>query len=593
MDWFRRLVSGSPAVGHNRAIESDGTGAARVRAPGGALTLTPDAQQLWGAERKPQTHVGLRDGQSAAAGRQPRAANDHPGTAAKVTDRSRNTPTQHESHPRDPSTSATLPATASSAGGQVPDDTAGDHPQREAKKNLVADRNAPSRNGSSDGEPLSPRPVRAPRESAAFQSVPPVPPAADPATKSIELHPQDANLDASLNANLDAHLDASRDTSLSANLSANLDDDEFADRDLTKLTARIAASALKRLRSREPVVPPPEQDSEDQDATTGIRDLSFSMMTAAEAGQDIDQLFDLLESGLTPDFPGSSAPYSQAETEADREETTALFSELAVGHARPVREFMLALSLGATNRDWLEITIPVVDSLKSSATAMDNQKLADALENFGQLLQDAGRKASPKINGPERNTLLKAYRDVATELPGAFDISGDMQEREPLLVHYQLRQVPDVHKVTIDKLYAAGLGSLSALCRAKAEDIMAMTQLDEKRAQSIVARFQDYWRRREEWSADPQRAQAQATRWLRSLLDNLARSQSAFLRAEARDDREGKRSARAERRAICLEIIVVLIQLGELDLVGELERAATERKVEQLRGFIDVEKASA
>ena len=53
--------------------------------------------------------------------------------------------------------------------------------------------------------------------------------------------------------------------------------------------------------------------------------------------------------------------------------------------------------------------------------------------------------------------------------------SLDRSLGEAIIVHALLRQIPDVGKVTLDKVYAAGLGALDLMILAKADDVASAT----------------------------------------------------------------------------------------------------------------------
>jgi hypothetical protein len=164
--------------------------------------------------------------------------------------------------------------------------------------------------------------------------------------------------------------------------------------------------------------------------------------------------------------------------------------------------------------------------------------------------------------------------------PAANDQADRLAKREPLLVHYLLRQVPDVHQLTIDKLRAAGYGSLDALCRSSAADLVTLGRIDAARANAIARRFRSYCRERSE----PAREQVKPR--LSALLERLARAHAEYERADAAEERAKKRSARNERRAASLELSLLLAQIGEIELVEGLERSPTERKIELVRRYL-------
>jgi hypothetical protein len=304
-------------------------------------------------------------------------------------------------------------------------------------------------------------------------------------------------------------------------------------------------------------------------------------------GDDVDTAFERIApaAAATQGLPGSLA--DDAMTKA---ENAKLFSQMVVGHARPLREFMLDLTIGATTKQWLDVARPAADAILKGAMALEQRDLTTALSDLATAFQNAARAAGSKIGKTDRTAIMNAYGKLVSLLPSAFEVKGDRDRREPLVVHHLLLQIPGVQKVTLDKLYAAGLASLESLCKASAEDLVAIGRVEVDSAQAIVRRFQAYWRERAE---EPLvRAEDRTKHKLRELVAGLAKAHTEFQEAEAAEDRERKRRARMERRERALAMNVILAQLGEVDLVEELERSPTERRIERVQSYIEHSSAS-
>lgn len=268
-----------------------------------------------------------------------------------------------------------------------------------------------------------------------------------------------------------------------------------------------------------------------------------------------------------------------------KEQNAELFRQMAVGFARPLRDFMLELVLGPTTKQWIEIARRPVENLLKGARELELSEFVDALLDFDIRLGEAQNAHGSRITGAERERLLSCYEALVKTLPMAFDLKSERDRREPIVVHQLLLQVPGVHKVAIDKLYAAGLASLDGLCRSTADDLMALAHLDREGAEAIIRRFQAYLRERTEQVLE--KGEVQAKQKLRAIVDKLGKAHLEFQRAEVDEDRERKRRARNERRSRTLEMNVLLAQLGEIELVADLERSATERRIERVRGYIE------
>ena len=77
-------------------------------------------------------------------------------------------------------------------------------------------------------------------------------------------------------------------------------------------------------------------------------------------------------------------------------------------------------------------------------------------------------------------------------MPQAFALEMDRSQREAVILQSLLLQIPDVRKVTIDKLYAANLTSLDVMFIASVDEIVQTTGIEKWLAQRIVDRFQAY-----------------------------------------------------------------------------------------------------
>lgn len=301
-----------------------------------------------------------------------------------------------------------------------------------------------------------------------------------------------------------------------------------------------------------------------------------------ESEDDVDLAFARVESSEV-------GPHGAAGTHVvdpiTKEHNANLFRQMAVGLGRPVRDFMLDLVLGPTTKQWLEIARAPVQNLLKGAVEFELTDLAAALVEFGQGLEDARSALGAMVAGPERERLLSRYESLARALPMAFDLKGERSRREPMVVHHLLLQVQGVHQLAIEKLYAAGLASLEGLGRSSVEDLMAHARLERDGAEGIVRRFRSYLRERTEQVLE--KGELLVKQRLSTLIEELARAHQEFLRADAEEDRAAKRRARACRRARALEMNVLLAQLGEIDLIAELERSATDRRLERMRSYVE------
>ena len=297
--------------------------------------------------------------------------------------------------------------------------------------------------------------------------------------------------------------------------------------------------------------------------------------------EDLDEGFAKIEGSAD-----ASGSHSVALT--DLAEVRALFAQLAVNHVRQVRDFMIDLRWRDATLDWIGICEPALRSLRRAADKLELRELCEALDRFSESLKVAQASGGGTIDGDRRDGLLARYEELSTLMPQAFALDLDRTQREAVILQSLLLQVPDVKKVTLDKLYAAGLTTLEALFLATPADIAATTGINEALAARVVERFRAYREQVKAAVPDASRTHerervAELTARLRSEHDEYERAAQSWTR-EADEKRKALRKARAQT---LLDLQVVLARLGEVERLKELERLPFERKVVHLESFLE------
>lgn len=285
----------------------------------------------------------------------------------------------------------------------------------------------------------------------------------------------------------------------------------------------------------------------------------------------------------------SDGPTGPASQETDLTPVRELFGELAASHMRHVRDFMIDVKWGEATRDWLEICVPAVTSLNRAAERLGIEELATALAGFENTLRESISSGGARvIEGPTRDALLGSYEKLVEILPNAFALERDRTQREAVIVQSLLLSVPDVRKVTIDKLHAAGLTSLSQLYDGKPDEIAVVADIPLQLAQRIVERFQAY--RREVQSSSPSDARAAEREKLASLAETLKKHHTTYEEASKGWDAEAKAKKRESFRAreeTWLEISVILARFGEVERLAGIEKVPFGQRIAQLAAFLE------
>ena len=302
-------------------------------------------------------------------------------------------------------------------------------------------------------------------------------------------------------------------------------------------------------------------------------DTSGQVAPIAAILDDIDSTFDNILQDPRK-VPQESRP-------DDIEQAQALFRQITVAYIGPVRDFMIELRMGEPSKEWIQVCAPALASLETSAGRMGLGPLAAALGELRAALEAAENGDSSSINETTREQLLAASHGLATLLPEAFAVDEERDRREPIIVRSLLCQVPGVRKVQLDKLYRAGITSLSMYYVAKSGELAQTTGLAIELCEQIVKRFARY-KSMASIPPDPQRTNELSQ--LERLSERLAELNDAFERGGT--GFIDKKRARQERGEVMLEINVILARLGEVGLVETLERLPFQRKVEALGGFV-------
>jgi hypothetical protein len=311
---------------------------------------------------------------------------------------------------------------------------------------------------------------------------------------------------------------------------------------------------------------------------------------------DLDEAFGAIVESSNNGNGRSIRPSAAPPPTSSIAELRELFGSLAANHMQQVRDFMIGVRWGEAPRDWIPICEPAVASLLRAAKEMDLLDLVRGLEAYRDALTRAADTTGTTIAGSARESLVSAYGKLSELMPEAFGLDGERGRREAIIVHALLQQVPEVRKITIDKIYAAGLASLDNLFLAKPDEIAATTGMSESLAERIVEKVQRY---RQEIATLADATRSAERNHLAKLAVELRELHQQFESVEAAWSDDGhakKKHLRQARSVALLQVKVLLARLGEVDRLAQLERLPFERKIEQLEGYLqeaNVEKRAA
>ncbi|KAF0249847.1 MAG: hypothetical protein FD167_751 [bacterium] len=340
----------------------------------------------------------------------------------------------------------------------------------------------------------------------------------------------------------------------------------------------------------EPVQPAPSLRSPAPElATTATASNSLAGINFLdEVVDDFDEAFDAAFSA-SPSF-SSDQPIMAGEVKHDEAAIQDLFAKIAANYAKPVKNFVFELKRGTATKEWVEICRPAMRSISRAAENMELIGAAKRMVDFDEALSLAQTSEERTLTGEIRDLILASYEELIEVMPQTFVIGEEEQQREGIIINSLLKQIPDLGRVTFEKLYGAGLTSLDTLFLAKKEDLAAATGIPIWLCERICNKFQEY---REELDGTPRDvAQSGYRTKLGELVAELRRQHEGFERASAQEWSNPalaaeKRKFRQNRQACVLQINVVLAEMGELDLVNEVQKLSFERRIQRLEEYLE------
>lgn len=369
--------------------------------------------------------------------------------------------------------------------------------------------------------------------------------------------------------------------------------------DMSRIPASVKPPAIERAPLPAAAAPPVREKLPSSPKLPSVRPPSLrppppsKRDTQPSTPSSMPPAFDFDEGSIAHAFDAlmSDGPMGEAGRAAvDLGPVRELFAELAANHMRHVRDFMIDVKWGEAPREWLEICVPAVTSLRRAAGRLEIPDLAESLDAFGAGLRSALASSEPgrTITGSTKEALLECYQKLVDILPAAFALDRDKSQREAVIIQSLCLSVPDVRKVTIDKLHAAGLTSLATLFDAKAEEVSQVAGIPIALAARIVERFQEY--RRELANASPQDARAAERERLAALTTQLKEQHLGYEEAAngwTPDAKAKKRDLFRGREETWLAISLLLARFGEVERLQGIEKVPFAARIAQLTDYLE------
>jgi hypothetical protein len=262
-----------------------------------------------------------------------------------------------------------------------------------------------------------------------------------------------------------------------------------------------------------------------------------------------------------------------------------LLLDLPEEDLRLLGEFVVDVALGPASERWLEPIRASIGRLREAAQKAKRSELDQALGIFSAGLSDDG-----ELSGERRKSILHRFVAVDIALPQPFDVARQKDERERLIVGQLVGQISGMHPLLRARLADEGFTALDRFVGVKPGDLRQRLDASSEQAEQLVSTFQGYMLARCERGPDVALEGGRVT--LSARLLQLEETARAFQKACDDDDSAAKRKARHQRQARVAHVSLLLAELGEAELLEELERCSVDAKVARLRCWLDETPAS-
>jgi len=227
-----------------------------------------------------------------------------------------------------------------------------------------------------------------------------------------------------------------------------------------------------------------------------------------------------------------------------------------------------------------------LDGIRGAIEIMNLPQAVQRISDLDDALLLALSSNERLVNGAIRLRILSSYEALVRIMPEAFRLGDEGEKREDIIIKSLLKQIPRLGCVTLEKLYRAGLGSLDALFLANKEDLAAATGVSGRMCELICDKVAQH---RQELGTLPDDAAQSVWRGRLAARVNSLRDEIDAARAPngspAWPTSEEQRR-RNQRQLYFLKITVILAEMGELELLGQMHKVSFKRRIQILDEYL-------
>src|SRR5262245_32688745 len=317
--------------------------------------------------------------------------------------------------------------------------------------------------------------------------------------------------------------------------------------------------------------------------TYALHDVAREEEFLDQVVDSFDEAFDTacLSSEPTP----SSDVGGSVQNVTDQTAVQDLFIQIAANYSQPLRNFAFDLKRGTASKDSIDFLRSSLQMIGSAAARMDLAQTVKRITDFDEVLSMVQARSEQLLEDHVRDLILNSQQALAEVLPDVLPTDKEQQRREDLIIRSLLQQIPGLGRVTLEKLYKAGVGTLEALFLANRDDLAAATSISVPLCERIVEKFQRHRAEAQESSQQDPQSKFQAC--LVSLVAELRDRQEELDAAEVganfnRSLAAEKRRRRQFRQNCFLQIVATLAELGEIELINKIQRLPFKQRLKKL-----------
>jgi hypothetical protein len=300
----------------------------------------------------------------------------------------------------------------------------------------------------------------------------------------------------------------------------------------------------------------------------------------------IDGLDDAFDRACSP-FPetGSNEGALLSDDDASVQE---LFCQIAVTYSVPLKNLIFALQSRTAAKKTIEFCRPILHSLRNAAETINLNEAVQRMEQFDAALAEGQFGADLFLKDEVRKKILDAYDALAEAMPETFQFGEESQKRDDIITQSLLAQIPGVGRSTFEKLSRSGLGSLDMLLSANPVDLAAATGIKRKLCVKVCNKVQQYSEEAKERASQSSQSgyHSRLIELSKRLRKLSQREKVGVVSCSTPFSSHRGRSRRQARNQILLEVNVILAELGELELIFQLQKASPKKQVQILSQFL-------